>query len=106
MKKTKIFHWDLHIELWDWLSKNPNKNKHEWPRWKNNGGDVKISYNNCFACQACNHVCSMCPFGDFSRKGCLGRLYDKWYTAKTNKKRIKYAEIIRDLPLGDKWEQI
>jgi len=78
--KRVIFHHDLHIEMWDWLAKNPDCEKYEWPEW----GKVITKYgdvdNLCFACQADTgfsneKMCSNCPFGDFNVVYCMDRLF-------------------------------
>ena len=47
MKLTRDEAIRLHRELWDWLTRNPDKKKMDWPRWKNFG-----SMNGyCFFCE-------------------------------------------------------
>jgi len=41
---------ELHIEMWNWISENPGKNKQEWGGWKVNGGTQKELPNDCFDC--------------------------------------------------------
>ena len=89
----------LHKEIWDWLSKNPKKQKDDWPRWEFNGGIIKYTANLCFLCEQ-SHGCTSClldpqPMGE----ECLGGLFDNWQGAKTPAARKKYAALIRDLPV-------
>ena len=37
-------------ELWYQLYMNPDKSKGDWPRWKDNGGDIEHVNAHCFAC--------------------------------------------------------
>ena len=43
--------YKLHWELWNWLSKNSERQKWDWPRWKSNNGYVEDCHNDCFACE-------------------------------------------------------
>jgi hypothetical protein len=49
------------MDLWDWLSNNPGKDKPDWPEWN----DIFIQYGNiicnCFACHLCMQDCTSCP---------------------------------------------
>ncbi len=56
----------LHYELWDWLERNPEKTKEDWPRWESNGGDVPDVDAHCFYCHydkahKSRGVCEACP---------------------------------------------
>jgi len=46
MKLTKKRTIELHKELWDWLSKHPNAEKYQWPKWKN----FPYISHDCFLC--------------------------------------------------------
>ena len=39
----------LSYDLWLWLAKNPDKNKGDWPEWKQYKDADKCNY--CFACE-------------------------------------------------------
>jgi hypothetical protein len=94
---------ELHRELWDWLSKNPRMDKEDWPGFK------KFGYisNYCWLCEYhvthkrgyCNKNCLL----DWSgvKGGCLwdNGEFSKWQGAKSKKGKIKWAKIIRDLPV-------
>jgi len=111
--KTVIFHHDLYIKMWDWLAKNPDCDKHEWPEW----GKVIEKYgkisNLCFACHADTEfcditnepLCSNCPFGNYTDFHCMDRLFTYWRQS-TGRQRTYYAEKIRDYPLSNGWEPI
>jgi len=54
----------MHRELWTWLSKNPEKDKWNWLRWKSHGGTIDSVNANCFCCQYASDInsgCSACP---------------------------------------------
>jgi len=120
MNKTIIFDHDAHIRLWDWLSKNPSKDKSDWKEWEDNGGDLRSMQADCFACEAANnykkaahpqdysslfHPCDCCPFGNFENY-CLGGLFVDWAMSYNPAKRKLLAETIRDLPITNGWEPI
>ena len=98
-----------HIRLWDWLSKNPDKNKFNWPQWKYNIGNIDHVENSCFSCEYTNyidpddeHSCNGCPLVWPSGVCYSGGLYTKWILAKDDlDERIKIAKEIRDLPVKD-----
>ena len=108
-----VFDHTNHIKLWQWLADNPTKDKCDWPEWKENGGNIKYTYNYCFACyyiilyaykydpHHSRSVCSYCPFGDLgnSDRGCLGGLYHKWKYSSDLTRRSEVAKQIRDLPI-------
>ena len=110
MKLTKKKAIELHRQLWDWLYHHPLKIKQDWPRWKQNSGDIpeeKILAH-CFPCQYVQMECKECPLewpdvikGERHRAVgfCADKSYFKlWRKAKTPKTRKKYAKLIRDLP--------
>ena len=63
----------LHQELWKWIKNNPSKNKEDWPRWKQNGGDVPRVLSHCFYCEYDNEGCDECP-GDWKSYNHEGKL--------------------------------
>lgn len=91
----------LHRQLWDWLYKNPVKEKKNWPEWEKNGGTIESVDCDCFACEydmQYRDDCSLCLFGNFSNTACLNGLFSNWDCFKNTKVRKKYAKLIRDLP--------
>lgn len=46
----KPFDRTKHIELWQWLAKNPGKGKEQWPGWEKYK-DEEYPANGCYACQ-------------------------------------------------------
>jgi hypothetical protein len=90
-----------HKELWDWLSKNPTKDKWDWPMWTHNGGKYQYVSIGCFACEIAGDNCYACPVAWPTKKCCQEDdkgLYDLYSMTKDNKKRSKIAAQIRDLP--------
>ena len=122
----KRFEWlkQKHYELWDWLSKNPEKSKEDWFKLDKNKG-LKIAAN-CFACElnteiveACDvapmvSACSGCPICKRTH-ACLNGLYDDYYSARsgfymwgltneaTRKRVIELSKQIRDLPWSEEY---
>ena len=115
-----IFNHAAHIELWDWLSKNPDKEKIDWPGWDIHGGafNYKRTMNSCFACETAQEIyrdrtdedgnmCMFCPliWSDKQQFYCcdyISELYGLWMEFKHyNDLRIKFAQQIRDLPLKE-----
>lgn len=114
----KRFEWlkNKHYELWDWLSKNPDKEKEDWFALDKNKG-IKVAHD-CFACQFDNEIagcCRACPLicDETNNKSCLGGLYEKYanakgdyYIRKTSSSRDKVIELakqIRDLPWSEEY---
>ena len=123
----RIFNHTAHKAMWYWLSKNPKKNKHDWPGWRYNGGDLDGGINECFACEyaVCDGRidCARCPltqWTDLSKERkyfsyvesdecrgdaeglCMIGLYGKWcdaYYARDLEKIAFFAKKIRDLPV-------
>ena len=105
-----------HRELWDWLAKNPDKNKSDWPRWPD--VEEKYGYINmiCFACQIrymeeiddCVDNCLFIWPSVFCLEeddnGNITGLYGLWLQEKDLKKRSELAEKIRDLPVRERKE--
>lgn len=65
-----------HRELWDWLSKNPGKNKDDWPGWESVNTfsaefKGKLIPFRCFMCAWYEHNggCYMCPLDCNNRFG-------------------------------------
>ena len=115
------FEWlkQRHYELWDWLSKNPDKYKNDWFDLDKNKG-IRVR-NNCFACQfdleaVGNKTCVRCPIGSGKaaiEEDCLGGLFERYTKAafdyrirKTSDLRDKVIELakqIRDLPWSEEY---
>ena len=97
----------LHRQLWNWLAKNPDKGKGDWPEWEYNGGKIQSCNNDCFACEVTAVIsgledCYKCLFdwGKFPTcgTGCIKGLYSSWLVAKTKKNKAKIALEIANLP--------
>ena len=91
------------VALWEWLAKNPSKDKEDWPEWKKNGGKFQArSY--CFACEfslqqkhnCCNDNCVLPCFASLC--GCTetNSPYIHWFYSKNPDARIRNAKRIRD----------
>jgi hypothetical protein len=87
MSKKAVSHYDLHWELWNWLSENPLKSKSDWPMWKNKAvRSLGFVVNDYFACNVSYNEdslldCRKCPLDNTPKDdsmggyGCLGGLY-------------------------------
>ena len=99
-----------HVELWTWLSENPNEEKCEWPGW-----DKYERYENlCFACEVAKngadeldvHLhCKHCPIewsGDDEpcRCRCLstGAEYFEWAGGQQRERAELAKKIARMWP--------
>ncbi|MBW8001738.1 MAG: hypothetical protein FVQ80_06910 [Planctomycetes bacterium] len=97
---------ELHDDLWDWCSRNPTKEKSDWPEWKKNGGKIPEVECECFLCEwvrdSYKESCvEKCPLKWSSKNGRCNSLdgeFHMWENAKTLKLKRKYARLIRDLP--------
>ena len=102
----------LHQELWEWLEAHPDKDKEDWPRWKENGGDVPDCLNCCFYCEYTKHIpsygvidCTVCP-GDWKTKSeakseanipaCCRGAFGIWYESDSRNVRKMAARIIKN----------
>ena len=104
MELTKEEAIRLHRELWDWLSKNPKKEKWEWPGWENFDEHWTRRNMFCFAC-AGSDCCDACLI-DWPGVDCCNAeedddkgLFSLWDRCKNNSERTRLAEQIRDLPV-------
>ena len=87
--------WLCH-ELWHWLSKNPEKDKHEWPRWIFNGGSMEEIKCECFACEfkertdTCDETCIV-PIFRYADSGCenIKSPYWKWEQGMLRRQNAK-----------------
>lgn len=114
MRLTKKLMKKHHTELWLWLHGDSKREKSDWPRWKENGGDIRGEDPYCFPClyseqherknEDWDDPCR-CPL-DFPRWEttdgaialCLGGLFLKWIKAK-GKARTTLAKQIAELPI-------
>lgn len=103
------FDWlkQKHYELWDWLSKNPDKQKWEWEEFDN----IELIDLYCFACQFvvevaalndCLNDCDFCPLGR-ENIGCGCGLFNHWEDCEVLQWRTELAEQIRDLEWSDEY---
>ena len=104
----KVFNHTAHRELWDWLSKNPDVPKENWPKWEENGGEYQEETGHyCFACYYDDTECSFnsdipnnCPLEWPGNSRCYSgtRLFHVWVGSEESE-RAALAEQIRDLPV-------
>lgn len=114
----------LHRALWDWLAKNPGRDKEDWPGWKDfskNYPDVAElihdRYSSCFACYVAKLTtvgvdCAVCPF-EWPGLDCLDLIKDNdglglfscWDEAASilPSLRSELAAQIRDLPIRERY---
>jgi hypothetical protein len=121
--EDETFYHTLHVALWDWLSKNPEKQKDEWPEWDENGGEIEVVESYCFACSSATNqwvnyfnndsdalrgtnTCDWCPLvlsemDAVHPSNCLGGWFHIWLSTKSLSNRIAFAEKIRDFPVRE-----
>ncbi|MBQ4566610.1 MAG: hypothetical protein IJA79_00600 [Desulfovibrio sp.] len=105
-----IFDHSSHIELWDWLAKNPECMKLDWPGWYTG---VHVDEADCFACkfvmqfyqnnlENCNAHCPLeWPGGNCVTPDHTG-LFNRWFNlfgSSDLETRAQLARQIRDLPV-------
>lgn len=103
-----------HVEMWDWISKNPGADKSDWPGWEKFSNGIEAGYqairSSCFACEIAEEInffhnpkttdkddiCYACPltWGD-EGQSCLEEEFIKWVRAPRADKE-KLATEIRD----------
>jgi hypothetical protein len=49
MTKEEVY--KKHYAMWDWLYHHPDKEKKDYPGWRQNGGTEKKVINSCFLCE-------------------------------------------------------
>lgn len=113
--KAIVFNHTGHKELWDWLSKNPTKDKKQWPGWEWNKGEYYAA-NDCFACSYAwdcyteeyeydyKAICKDCPIKWPRTDNCDKSIYREWVAALHNKRYDETARLaaeIRDLPVKE-----
>lgn len=107
MELTKDEAIRLHRELWDWLSKNPDKEKWDWSGWEDYSEIEVRSMQFCFACAYSKGGCDECllewPGIDCcDNEGVDGEgIFNIWDGSANNAERIRLAEQIRDLPVRE-----
>ncbi len=108
---TKSEYVKIFRELWEWLSLNPEKEKHSWPRWKSNGGDISDCINHCPLCSwifqeykntqpsTCETYCPIKWSGE--NTSCTGSpsLFLLWCATKVSAERENLAKQISELPV-------
>lgn len=104
----KKFNHTAHKELWDWLAKNPDKEKDDWKGWDIHGGKYVLDGNCCFACLYDDYTegrCNDCPLV-WAHLSCCSQensLYKKWerFDEDEEETRAELARQIRDLPVRE-----
>lgn len=110
----ELFEWSKqkHYELWDWLAKNPDKEKKEWEGFKY----IEKSINSrCFACYlefklyflnlgTPTQACMYCPIKE--NICCEGGLYLNWADSDDAAERTRLAEQIRDLEWSEEYVEV
>ena len=104
----KVFFHTAHKALWNWLSKNPEMTKDNWPGWGFNGGKVAHVKSSCFACgyfglKLRADDCEVCPLL-WGERHCSNGLYRDWEDAMGIEQYevvSKLAAQIRDLPVRE-----
>ncbi len=91
-----------HVALWMWLSRNPKKEKEDWPGFDTIARvGLSLPENECFACQYCcdrGLSCKQCPV-DWSPRYCVTNrrsLFFLWERAKCNIDRSRLAKQIAE----------
>ena len=108
----KVFFHTAHKALWNWLSKNPDHKtkKRHWPGWDFNGGNVKKTDSDCFACEYQDSIdpiydtlCTSCPivWPNNAKCGHVKGVFDAWEYSRNEETRSKRAAQIRDLPVRE-----
>ena len=103
------FNHTAHKNLWDWLSKNPDKEKDDWSGWEFNGGSFSKVSAGCFACQYQDEMIELGPCEEtcpliWPTSPCE-EFYD-WDSERNHAERKRLAGIIRDLPVREGVETI
>lgn len=112
---------EFHKRLWDWLAKNPNCGKYDWPEWTLNGGEVLEVGSDCFACELDDIIskkkeelpsCNYCPITWEGTRMISGVIkpfcntqnssFWEWKLSTDPVERTRLAEIIRDMPWTNK----
>ena len=114
---------EWHMELWNWLADNPEKEKIDWFKLKFNDNYYNEVYSDCFACQCANYDsfdwihCKKCPIiwgnEEFQsdifcinnlEDAFINTLFDKWTYESDMVKRSEYAHQIANLPWNESEE--
>ena len=102
--KEPVFDHSAHKELWEWLSRHPDKNKTDWPGWDYNEGFYSC-LEECFACEYANSfgknfMCSRCPLiwpGELLCKD-YGLFY-RYMNTRNKSEKTELAKQIANLPV-------
>ena len=111
-KSCIMFDHQAHVDMWDWLSKNPDKQKLDWPGWKD------IPVKPMYSCMACGFAARISPTGSIYPNRCKycplewpdgglcadtteQALHDRWFETENLEERAELAARIRDLPLRE-----
>jgi len=98
-----------HFKLWDWLTKNPDKNTWDWPGWKDKDNKEYFPIPGNFLCLYYGYFrsissyylvgCYDCILARTYHRSCCAddSIHYKWKYEKNINKRIKYAKLIRDV---------
>lgn len=109
MELTKEEAIALHHKLWDWLAKNPKKEKYEWPEWERFERLNPQLHEYCFACMVTSDSCEKCVLmwpgrtcsylteDEWSANG----LFEQWAGCGNMEERANLAAQIRDLPVRE-----
>ena len=96
-----------HRELWDWLHKNPEYEKEDWPGWWETYNDYNCM-NECFFCEYWSehgkgreHACEEECIADWGEDGDCISLFDAWSFEESEEKRAEYAKRMRDIPIKE-----
>ena len=107
MAYSRKFLIKAHRRLWDWLAKNPEASKRDWPEWETNDGKISIFHNECSACEWLDQKSSdnRCLDGGclFIWRGgsCIGLgEFEEYVNAISPGQKIYWAEKIRDLEVN------
>lgn len=112
---------EYHKRLWDWLAKNPEYEKYDWPEWISKGGKVPDVVSDCFACTYDEIIferngdfsdCKYCPITWKGIRMINGTIkpfcnnspseFWRWRQTTDPVERTRLAEIIRDMPWTNK----
>lgn len=114
---------EKHKELWTWLSKNPGKEKMEWPGWmefEDFDIDEVEEISECFGCLVKDAFCVDCSgclisWPEEGRCGDNRSLYSRWASLNSDNMEdeedediydevSRIAEVISNLPFNPYWE--
>lgn len=104
MSYSRKFLIKVHRDLWGWLAENPEKRKEDWPRWKDNGGNILNLEMLCPACaldaQSPSDRCGLKCLFIWDLNFCGESEFGKYIDAISPGQKTFYAEKIRDLKVN------